>query len=79
MIKKTQLYQDLYQNSREAMYRAMSFIEKQGGPPLSGTTKKALKAHRPQAAKWLKTQANHASINETYVEFVRIWSPIFPD
>lgn len=79
MIKKTRLYQDMYQGSRDAIYRAASFIAKEGGPPPDETTQKALAAHRTRAAKWLKSQSDIEALDMRYIEFTERWSPVFPD
>jgi hypothetical protein len=78
-VKGSRLYQDLYLDHRDAMYRAMVFIAKQGGPALPGDAKEVLIAHRETARDWLLAQREQGDLLAAYARFLRLWSPVFPD
>jgi hypothetical protein len=78
-IRESRLYQDLYLNHRDAMYRAITFIANNGGPGYSGDTKAELIAHRDQAHAWLIAQENLDELFAAYASFVARWSPVFPE
>lgn len=78
-IRESRLYQDVHLDHRDAMYRAMTFIARQGGPPLPGDTKEVLAAHREHARDWLLAQEDPGDLLSSYERFVQIWSPVFLD
>jgi hypothetical protein len=78
-IRESLLYQDLHLDHHDAMYRAMTFIARQSGPPLPGDTKEVLIAHRERAQDWLLAQENPGDLLASYERFVQIWSPVFLD
>lgn len=78
-IEGSRLYKDLHLDHRDAMYRAMVFIARQGGPPLSGDAREALVAHRGRARDWLSAQGNHRDLFADYERFLQAWNPIFRD
>lgn len=46
LVRECRLYQDVYLDHRDAMYRAMTFIARRGGSRLPGDAKEVLIAHR---------------------------------
>jgi hypothetical protein len=77
LIRDSRLYQDLDLNHRDSMYRAMTFIAQQGGPPPPGDRKDDLTAHRERARDWLLAQEEPGDLLATYERFRRAWSPVF--
>jgi hypothetical protein len=61
------------------MYRAMTFIARQGGPDVPGDTQEVLAAHRLQALAWLLAQGEPGDLLAAYDRFLQQWSPVFPD
>lgn len=78
-IRESRLYRDLHLDHRDAMYRATTFIARQGGPPVPGDTKETLAAHREQFRDWLLTYEGPGDLVAAYERFVQSWSPVFPD
>lgn len=78
-IRESLLYQDLHRDHRDAMYRAMTFAARRGGPPLPGDTREALTAHRQRAQTWLLTREDPEDLLLAYERFVLTWSPIFAE
>lgn len=78
-LESSRLYQDLHLDHRDAMYRAMTFIERQGGPPLPGDRLEMLTAQRAVALDWLRAQRPAGELLAAYERFVRLWSPVFPE
>jgi hypothetical protein len=76
---QSRLYKDLYLDHRDAMYRALTFIERQGGPAVSGDTKEALMSQRDLARDWLFAQTAPQRLLREYEQFAKNWSPVFPD
>jgi hypothetical protein len=79
LVRQSRLYQDVNLDHRDAMYRAMTFIERRGGPKLPDHTKEDLIAHREQARDWLLGQLQPGDLLTAYDLFVERWSPVFPD
>lgn len=78
-IRESRLYRDLHLDHRDAMYRAMTFIARHGGPPVPGDEKETLAAYREQARDWLLAQEDPGNLLAAYERFVQTWSPVFPD
>lgn len=78
-IRESRLYRDLHLDHRDAMYRAMTFIARNGGPPVPGDAKEALAAHRERARDWLLAREAPGDLLADYESFVQTWSPVFPD
>lgn len=78
-IPESRLYQDLDLDHHDAMYRAMTFIARRGGPRPPGDTREALAAHRALARDWLLAQEEPGDLLADYDRFVQLWSPVFPD
>jgi hypothetical protein len=79
LVRESQLYQDLDLNHRDAMYRAMTFIARRGGPPPPGDKKDVLTAHRARARAWLLAQEEPGDLLAIYESFRRSWNPVFLD
>lgn len=79
LILKSKLYKDLYLNHRDTMYRAMTFIAQNGGPPPSANIEEALVAHRESARDWLLVQKAPSDLLVAYKHFLQSWSPVFLD
>jgi hypothetical protein len=79
LVRQSRLYGDLHRDHRDAMYRAMTFIERQGGPPLAGDTTEVLVAHRERALTWLLLQPEPGDLLAAYESFAERWSPVFPE
>jgi hypothetical protein len=77
LVRESRLYQDLYLNHRDAMYRAMTFIARRGGPPLPGDAKEVLTAHRERARDWLLAQEELTYFLAAYERFLQSWNPVF--
>lgn len=78
-IRESRLYQDLSLNHRDAMYRAMTFIARRGGPSLPGDAKDVLTAHRERARDWLLAQEEPNDLFAAYERFLQSWNPVFLD
>ncbi|MCI0535976.1 MAG: hypothetical protein L0Z50_12190 [Verrucomicrobiales bacterium] len=76
-VRESRLYQDLDLDHRDAMYRAMTFVARHGGPPLPGDTKELLQAHRDEAKNWLLAQERVGVLLAAYEHFVQHWDPVF--
>lgn len=79
LLRDSRLRRDLYLDHRDAMYRAMTFIARRGGPHLPGQTKEDLVTHRQEACDWLLAQEDPGELLDEYDHFWQSWSPIFPD
>lgn len=73
------LREDLAHGSRDARYRAASFVARQGGPglPQAAADAAALDAARPTLLAWLDAQPDPQALAQAYVQFVEHWSPVF--
>ena len=80
-VSESSLYEDLRANSQDAMYRAMSYITRCGGPSIVGSPDDVanLVASRGPIIAWLLERQDKDKIVEEYAEYRRRWSPIFPD
>jgi hypothetical protein len=78
-ISESRLYQDLYLDHHDAMYRAMTFIAHHGGPGPPGNTRDVLATHREVARDWLLAQEDPGKLLAAYERFLQHWSPVFPD
>ena len=79
LVRESRLYQDIYLDHRDAMYRAMTFIARRGGPRLPGDAKKVLFAHRERARDWLLAQEEPGDLLTAYERFLERWGPVFQD
>lgn len=79
LIRGSRLYQDLSLDHHDALYRAMTFIARRGGPTLPGDTMAVLTAHREPAQAWLLAQKEPGEILLAYERFLQRWSPVFVD
>lgn len=79
LVPESRLYQDVYLDHRDAMYRATTFIARQGGPSLPGDAMEVLIAHRERARDWLLAQEEPKDLLASYESFLKTWSPVFPD
>ena len=79
LIQKSRLYQDLYLDHRDTMYRAMTFIARNGGPLPAGDTKEVLAEHRERDRDWLLVQEKPGDFLAAYEHFLQSWSPVFKD
>ena len=75
----SRLHEDLYLEHRDAMYRALTFIERRGGPALTGDTMEILVNSRDRSREWLDAQNDRADLLKAYDQFVETWSPVFLD
>lgn len=75
------LHDDLTGKSHDAIYRAMSFIAKQGGPQIDGSVDdfENLVAHRACMLAWLQAHHEPTTLANGYLAFRDRWSPIFKD
>ena len=78
-LRESRLYQDLHLDHRDAMYRAMTFIARRGGPCPPGDSKEALIGHRGPARDWLLAQEEPSDLLAAYERLLERWSPVFPD
>ena len=78
-LRQSRLYQDVHLDHRDAMYRAMTFIARRGGPHPPGDSKAALIRHRAPAMDWLLAQGEPGDLLAAYERFLERWSPVFPD
>ncbi len=76
-IRESRLYKDLYLDHRDGMYRAMTFIAREGGPPLPGDAKEVLIAHRDRACDWLLAHGGGGDLLAAYERFLQHWNPVF--
>lgn len=75
------LYEELQAQSHDAMYRAMSYLTRCGGPSIKGSpddVANLIASRRPMLA-WLGQRHDKDKIVEGYAEFRRTWSPIYPE
>ncbi len=79
LIRNSRLYQDLWLDHRDAMYRAMTFIAQRGGPATEDNTKQSLIMHRSKALNWLLAQKDLDCLLAAYEDYLRLWSPVFID
>jgi len=81
VLESCSLYQDLMSEARDPMYRAMSYIARQGGPKILGPADELanLKAHRAAMAAWLQAQEDVQRLAEDYAQYRVRWSPVFRD
>ena len=79
LVRESRLYQDVNIDHRDAMYRAMTFIARRGGPLLPGDAKEVLIAHRERARNWLLAQEEPGDLLTAYECFLERWSPVFLD
>lgn len=75
------LCDDLMSASRDAAYRAMSFVARAGGPRIAGSPddRTNLMAQRAGMHAWLAAQPDRARLESDYLQFRKEWSPIFKD
>jgi len=75
------LYRDLTWDSRDSMYRAMTYIARCGGPSIIGPPDDLanLLASRGLMVEWLLRQQDKDKIVEEYVKYHKQWSPVFLD
>lgn len=75
------LYRDLTCDSRDSMYRAMTYIGRCGGPSIIGHPDDLanLLASRGLMVEWLLKQQDKDKIVEEYVNYHKRWSPVFLD
>ena len=80
-IRASRLYQDLHSDSRDLMYRAMTYITRCGGPTIIGAPDEFadLLAVRAPMLEWLLGRAERDRILEEYAEYLERWSPVFID
>jgi len=80
-IHASRLYQDLHADSRDCMYRAMTYIARCGGPTILGSPdeRKNLLASRVPMREWLFGRPDIEKVLEAYAEYLARWSPVFPD
>ena len=78
-VRESRLYRDVHLDHRDAMYRAMTFIARRGGPSLPGDSKQALIAHRERARDWLLAEEEPSDLVAGYEHFLERWSPVFRD
>ena len=77
----SQLQQDLTAGTRDATYRAMSFIARRGGPHIKGVAGNLadLDGQRVDMLAWLKAQPRLPALAADYLCHCEQWSPIFRD
>ena len=80
-MEPSRLHRDLTGVGRDATYRAMSFIARQGGPRIEGVASDPanLDSQRAGMLAWLQAQPNHAALANNYLRYCEQWSPIFRD
>lgn len=80
-LRQTELYHDLMTDARDPLYRAISYLQSRGGPPIAGPSDRLapLQANRSKMLAWLEAQKDRAMIAAEYIDFKRNWSPIFPE
>ena len=81
IIRNSSLYEDLNSDSRDAMYRAMTYIGRADGPSIDGPPDdlENLQANRQPMIEWLLNLQDPKETLDGYIEFKELWSPIFPD
>lgn len=79
--KHSSLYGDLSSDSHDSLYRAISYIQRRGGPDLMGSSDDMtdLRSNRMRYLEWLSGRRDADKIIEEYEEFRRRWSPLYPD
>lgn len=67
--------------NRDAMYRAMSYIARSGGPKIAGPVddRANLKAQRGAMTAWLQAQRDIQRLTQDYEKYRERWSPVFKD
>jgi hypothetical protein len=80
-IHNSNLYKDLISDLRDAMYCAMTYITRCGGPSIAGPADDLvnLQANRETMLEWLLAQRGKDKIVEEYAEYKERWSPVFMD
>jgi len=80
-IRASRLYQDLHADSRDLMYRAMTYITRCGGPTIIGPPDDLanLLASRAPMLEWLLGRSDRDKVLEEYAEYLERWSPVFID
>ena len=75
------LLEELQSNSHDAMYRAMSYIRRCGGPSITGSPDDVanLIASRTTILAWLAERHDKEKITDGYSSFKSIWSPVYSD
>lgn len=76
-LQGSRLARDLHLDHRDALYRALTFLARHGGPPVAGDTLAELAAQRQKALDWLNGRDDGASLVAAYEAFTRNWSPVF--
>lgn len=78
-LRQTELYHDLITDARDPLYRAISYLQRRGGPSIEGPSDRLapLQANRSRALVWLEAQKDREMIAAEYIDFKRNWSPIF--
>jgi hypothetical protein len=87
MVKKrdvwihSSLYGDLSSGSRDSLYRAISYIQRCGGPSISGSHDDLsdLCANRARYLNWMMRRQDADRIIREYEEFRKRWSPFYID
>ena len=80
-IRSSTLMQDLCSESRESIYRAMSYLHRSGAPagPDGSNDIDSLRVLRQPLAAWLLSVPDPETIVDGYAEFIQRWSPVFRD
>lgn len=74
------LQHDLADGGRDAAYRAMSFVAREGGPGIAMTSDDGDDMpRRREMLGWLAGHPAPAGLAESYEQYCRDWSPIFQD
>ena len=83
VILSTRLHADLASDSRESICRAMSFIEKTGGPRIPEGTRTLTQwiEVRVSSLDWLESRpaSEVRMLDQQYVEFCKLWAPFYAD
>jgi hypothetical protein len=79
--KHSSLYGDLSSESHDSLYRAVSYIQRCGGPTFIGSSDDMadLRSNRMRYLEWLSRRPDADKIIGEYEEFRRRWSPIYED
>lgn len=80
-LRQTELYHDLMTDAHDPLYRAISYLQRRGGPLIEGPSDRLapLQANRSKMLAWLEAQKERERIAAEYIDFKRNWSPIFPE
>ena len=71
---------DLRADTREALFRALVYLERAGAPPTPGGGDLAtLRARGAEGERWLLAHPGREALERGYGAFVLTWSPFFPD